>query len=452
MELPNYFLADLGPDAILTPALLAEACQTLKRNRERYLAGRSTPSLVRLLCDVAENWLQPDYPLRMRALDLGPEALGFSTQTLANGLDAFFRRWTPENLQALLVQDLGHAGRLDGFSSTSEDDRARRAGWAQGPEFLVHIAAGNLPNPALMSLALGVLARSAQLLKCARGTALLPRLFAHSLYEADAKLGACLEVAEWPGGSVALEEVVFDAADCVTATGSDEMLASLRQRLPPTARLVGYAHRLSFACVAREALRGFSAKKVAQQLAVDVAAWNQLGCLSPHVVYVERGELPAEEFAGLLADALEQREAAEPRGPLPTEIAANIASRRGFYEVRAAHSPDTRHWASPDSTAWTVVYEADPLFQTSCLHRFIYVKGVESLRQALQGAEAIRGKVSTVGLAAGPERARELATELARWGVCRVCPVGQMQNPPLTWRHDGRPALADLVTWSDWEQ
>jgi hypothetical protein len=133
-------------------------------------------------------------------------------------------------------------------------------------------------------------------------------------------------------------------------------------------------------------------------------------------------------------------------------VAATIASRRGFYEVRAAHSPDTRHWASPDSTAWTVVYEADPLFQASCLYRFIYVKGVESLSQALQGAEAIRGKVSTVGLASSPERARELATELARWGVRRVCPVGQMQHPPLTWRHDGRPALAELVTWSDWEE
>ena len=33
----------------------------------------------------------------------------------------------------------------------------------------------------------------------------------------------------------------------------------------------------------------------------------------------------------------------------------------------------------------------------------------------------------------------------------RVCPLGQMQEPPLTWRHDGRPALADLITWTDWE-
>ena len=87
------------------------------------------------------------------------------------------------------------------------------------------------------------------------------------------------------------------------------------------------------------------------------------------------------------------------------EAAATIASRRAFYEVRAAHSPDTRCWRSKNSTAWTVVYEADPRFQLSCLNRFIYVKGVADLTEALQSADAVRGKVSTVGLAAPEEQA-----------------------------------------------
>ncbi len=137
---------------------------------------------------------------------------------------------------------------------------------------------------------------------------------------------------------------------------------------------------------------------------------------------------------------------------MPPESAAVIASRRAFYEVRAAHSPDTRHWCSENSTAWTVIYEADPRFQLSCLNRFIYVKGVTGLTEALQSADSVRGQVSTVGLAATEDRSPALAAELARWGVTRICPLGQMQNPPLLWRHDGRPALGDLVTWTDWEQ
>jgi hypothetical protein len=87
----------------------------------------------------------------------------------------------------------------------------------------------------------------------------------------------------------------------------------------------------------------------------------------------------------------------------------------------------------------------------SCLNRFIYVKAVSDLAAALQGADEIRGKVSTVGIAAPEEKINEIATQLARWGAMRVCPLGQMQNPPLTWRHDGRPALGDLVMWADLE-
>jgi hypothetical protein len=73
------------------------------------------------------------------------------------------------------------------------------------------------------------------------------------------------------------------------------------------------------------------------------------------------------------------------------------------------------------------------------------------LKECLESADAVRGQVSTVGLAAPEEQARDLALGLARWGVTRICPLGQMQNPPLTWRHDGRPALGDLVTWTDLE-
>ncbi len=97
------------------------------------------------------------------------------------------------------------------------------------------------------------------------------------------------------------------------------------------------------------------------------------------------------------------------------------------------------------------MYEADPRFQPSCLNRFIYVKGVKDLAEALQNAESIRRQVSTVGLAAPEDKERALATELARWGAARVCRLGRMQEPLLAWRHDGRPALGDLVTWTDWE-
>jgi hypothetical protein len=451
MNLPSYFLADLPSEAELTAGLITEACQTLKRNGQQFLEGRTTDSIIRILDRLGRDWQSDDFPFRQMALRAGPAATGFSAEVLAAGLDSFFQQWTAENLESLLRQELGHAQRLDDFFHEEDEGHAARKAMALGPRLLAHIAPGNIPAPVLMEMALGLLARSAQFVKCASGQALVPRMFAHSLYEADHKLGACLEIAAWQGGSESLESALFAEADCIVATGSDETLAAIRQKLPPAARFIGHGSKVSFGYITREAMERQTHAVVARA-AADVTAWNQRGCLSPHVIYVEEsGGGTGEDFANLLAGKLEALEKTHPRGTLSAADAAAIATRRAFYEVRAAHSPETRMWASRESTAWTVILENDPQFQMSCQNRFIYVKVVRELTQALQGAEPVRDKISTVGLACGPAQTAELARRLARWGAKRICPLGQMQHPPLGWRHDGRPPLGDLVTWIDWE-
>jgi hypothetical protein len=453
MNLPNYFLADLPPEAQLSPTMVRDACLTLKRNRQQYLVERPTQALVDTLCEVAAAWLEPSDPFRQRALQLGPAATGFSPATLANGLDTFFRQLTYDGFHMLLLQDLGHVERLDRLVVHEAELKTRRSAIATGPELLVQFAAGNLPNPTLMSLILGLLARSAQFIKCATGADLLPRLLAHSLYAVEPKLASCIEIASWPGGSNQLESALLEYADCVTATGSDETLDAIRTRLPRGTRFLGYGHRVSFGYITREVLSRFHGKELAAQAARDVASWDQLGCLSPHVYYVETGgSVTPELFAQWIAEQLAALETKEPRALPPPETASAIASRRALYAIRAANSQENRLWTSQDSTAWTVVYESDPQFQYSILHRFVYVKAVASLSETLQAASPLQGRVSTVSLAAMGTRAQELATQLARWGVPRICQVGQMQNPPLCWRHDGHPSLGDLVTWTDWEQ
>lgn len=289
MNLPNYFLADLPPEATLSPAMISEACQTLKRNRERYLASRTAQSLANFFTALAESWLRPEFPFRRFALENAATA-GFSRPTLERGLDNFFKQLTRENFRALFAQEFGNA--LDATSGAVPENaatsHATQRFW-RGPEFQVHIGAGNIPNPALTSIIFGLLTRSAQFLKCASGGSFLPRLFAHSIYDADPKLGACLEIAEWRGGNVDLENALFAEADCVTATGSDETLDEIRKRLPLHVRFLGYGHRVSFAFVMGEVLSGRRAEKIISAAANDVVAWNQLGCLSPHVIYVQPG-------------------------------------------------------------------------------------------------------------------------------------------------------------------
>ncbi len=171
-HLPNYFLADLPAEAELTAGLITEACQTLKRNRQQYLEGRTTESMIRLLDRLGRDWQSDDFPFRQMALQAGPAATGFSAEVLAAGLDQFFQQLTAENLESLLRQELGHAQRLDDFFHREDEGPATRAPWRSGRALLAHFAPGNIPLPALMEMVLGLLARSAQFVKCASGQAL----------------------------------------------------------------------------------------------------------------------------------------------------------------------------------------------------------------------------------------------------------------------------------------
>ena len=452
MELPNYFLADLADRSTLTPQLITDACHTLKQNRLKFLATLSTENIITILAKLGREWLDPDFFFRKMALELGPSQTGFGTKTLADGLDRYFKQLTNESLESLVIQDLGSLTRLDEFTADNIESRQDRSSIARGPDLLVQITGGVLPNPVITSMILGLLARSAQFIKCATGTSFLPRMFAHSLYSAQPKLGACLELAEWKGGTKDLEDALFAEAGCVTATGSNESLAEIRNRLPATIRFVGYGHKLSIAYITRESLGKNGVEKIASALAEDVTAWNQLGCLSPHAVYVESDAEPdSHALAAAIANQLETREQIDPRGEITPENAAAISTRRMFYEVRAASDPDTQIWSSASSTAWTVVHENSPTFQPSCLNRFLYVKPVSSFEEFLATIEPLRGRISTVGLAAPMARAQQIALQLSNAGVTRICRIGSMQNPPLTWRHDGRPGLAELITWTDFE-
>ncbi len=451
-ELPDFFLTDLPREAALTPAIIADACETLRRNRLRYLRDRSTESLVATFGGLAEKWLDDRYPLRQLALAQGESRTQYPAAVIRRGLDELFSSLTKDGLERLILQDLGHLRRLDDPVSDELERRAERKSFALGPELIAHVPGGAIPNPTVTGLILGFLVRSAQFVKCAEGASFLIRLFAHSVYETDPKLGACLELADWRGGDRDLETPLWQAADCVVAMGSDETMRELEKQLPCQTRFLPYGHRVSFVYLTKAGLVETSPRNLVAGIVDDVVRWNQSGCLSPQVIYVENGTTPnPEQLTKWLADELASREASEPRGKISDRAAGRIANSRRLYEIRAASSTDTVVYASRGSTAWTVVLDHEPRFQGSCVNRFLHVKAVENLDEVLGGAEEVRGQVSCVGLVAAATEAPALVRRLARWGVTRVCPVGRMQTPPIVWRHDGRPSLGDLVTWADWE-
>lgn len=452
LNLPDFFLIDLPEEIGVQPKLVGEACDRLKENGDRYLKPRSTSQIAHSLCNLAENWQDDEFPFRRKLIEEGAEKSGFSIEVLLDGLDRMFSQWTPEKFEFWLTQEFGHVERLDNLVSTRMEARENKSSIVRGPQLITHITSGNLPVPAIMSMVTGLLVKSSQFIKCASGASFVPRLFAHSLYQHDSKLGACLEIAEWKGGRSDIESILYEKADIVTVSGSDKAVDNVGEAVPHTSKFLDYGHKVSFGYISRKSISGLGLKRLVSAAAQDVMRWDQHGCLSPHVFYVQqKGIVPPEKFAEMLAEELEKQRLVFPRAPLSVRESATMRSRRSFYEIRSATSKDTVLYASQDGTDWTVIYEDDIRFQTSCGNRFIYIKGVGSLDEALHGAVPIQEKISTVALSAADDESDDLAKQIANWGASRICPIGQMQDPPLHWRHDGRPALAELISWSEWE-
>ena len=422
--------------------------------RERVRQHRRTDAVITALAQTAKHWLEPNSPWRKRAVEQAPATTGFLEAMVNEAVDLTFGAITWESLGELLDRELGNRRVLDEFCL-----RGHVQTRATGPRLIAHFLAGNVPAPGIVSICSGLLLRSANLVKVSSRDPVFPALFVKSLREVDAELADCVAVLDWRRDEVALTQAALADADAVIAYGDDETISALRQfallrqgfggQAQPV-KFLGYGHKISLAVVAKEAMTEENLVRLAQAAAFDASVYDQQGCMSPHVFYVEEvGQLGPRKFAAALAEAMAAYQARVPRGQLSVQEAAQIAKLRGAYEFRSASDKTVGIWASEPANDWLVVYEDEPMFTPSCLNRVVFVKPTDGYKRVLDAIQKFASKVSSVGVAPMNERALAFASELARMGVPRVCPIGQMQRPPLSCQHDGRPNLAELVNWTD---
>ncbi|MEI6083806.1 MAG: acyl-CoA reductase [Verrucomicrobiota bacterium] len=430
---------------IVTLAHIQEAIARTVEARERILPLRSTDAIITAIAQAASHWLAPNSHWRARAIAEAPGPTRFSEAMIHEAIQLTFGSLTFEALGELLDRELGNRRVLDEFCL-----RGRVQSRAHGPRLITHILAGNVPSPGIISLCRGLLLKSANLVRTSTHDPIFPVLFAESLREVDPELADCLAVLSWPREETALTQAALATANAVLAYGDDTTIGQLRRLTPEGAQFLGYGSKVSFGVIAKEAMTEENLPALAEAAAFDVSIYDQQGCLSPHVIYVEeRGPLGPRKFAEALAQAMDVYQQRVPRGQLTIEEAAAVSQLRQAYEFRGATDRRVAVWASPTPNEWTVIYEDDPSFSPSCLNRTVYVKPTDSFKRVLDSVQRYSDRISTVGVTPLNERAMTFAADLAKMGVHRVCQLGQMQRPPLSWHHDGRPNLADLVRWTD---
>jgi hypothetical protein len=278
-------------------------------------------------------------------------------------------------------------------------------------------------------------------------------LFARLLAEVHPPLADCLAVVWWKGGDEGPSAALYAQADTVLAYGGNEAIDQIRRQVPVTTRFLPYGHKLGLGLVGRDVLDSQRGLATARLAAHDVVRYDQQGCYSPHLFYVERGgRVAPREFAQYLASELANLERRFPRRALALEDAAAVAGWRQSAELATLAASRSALIGDAGAT-WAVAYAdaAQPLAPTAA-HRSIQVVAVDSLDEVVAQIEPHRAFLQTVGLATRPSELYRLADLLGRAGVTRIAAIGAMTSPEAGWHHDGRFNLLDLVRMVEIEQ
>ena len=201
-------------------------------------------------------------------------------------------------------------------------------------------------------------------------------------------------------------------------------------------------HKISFGLIGREALDPSRASSTARKAAYDVVRYDQQGCYSPHVFFVEKGgAISPETFGTYIAQSLASYEEKFPRRPLSLAEASSLVEWRMAEETRLGGKV-----VEPCNGNWTVSIQLqDRALRPSGLNRTIRIVAVDDLEETPILSKPYKTLIQTAAISATPERLFSLASMLGEVGVTRVTALGDMTSPEAGWHHDGRFNLLDLV-------
>ena len=302
---------------------------------------------------------------------------------------------------------------------------------------LAVVLAGNVFTAPVRGIVVPLLLGVPVLVKTSSKELTFPAMLRDALRRADASLGAAIDLVAFPGGDVDCETALVDCAEAVSVYGSDETVAAMASRLG-SASLIPHGHGVSVAYCGAEATGDARLSDTIAGLSLDICAYDQRGCLSPQLIFVEEtSERPAEDFAVRLAEeGLDPMSQTLPRGPLPASVGVEQAQWRGVAEVEgtlifgASYGLAIR---SAQAIRWSPGY------------RNVTIVPVRTIEEAVRAMEPIGAGLKCVGV--DPASISEVRARLreSRALSAYACTLGSMQTPALDAPADGLPIWHGLL-------
>ncbi len=299
------------------------------------------------------------------------------------------------------------------------------------------VLAGNVFTASVRAIVVPLLLGVPVLVKASSRETIFPAMLRDALRRADSSLGAAVDLVAFPGGDTEREAALVERAEAVSVYGSNETVAAMAARLGTDA-LICHGHGVSVAYCGARALDEARLGDTIAGLSLDLCAYDQRGCLSPQLLYVERADgTTVLNFARrLAADGLDPMSATLPRGPLPSSVGAEQAQWRGIAEVEGTLIRGASYGLAirgSKSVRWSPGY------------RNMTIVPVSGIDEALGAMEQIGSSLKCVG--ADPASISEVRAGLRQSQTLSAyaCPLGTMQTPALDAPADGLPIWHGLL-------
>ena len=335
---------------------------TLQQSQDSMQGENWSQRLAEAMGRMQALWADTGHPLRLAAMEALETCTGHSVGMLNVAL-SLLNQISVEDLQKAAVCQLTNAAKAGYVSLNGLPGRVRFYVEGQVSELATRVllrfdpyrhrdlkierqptnlmlgyAAGNVPGTGLLLGLLGLAAAVNNrppviLIRNSRREPIFTSLVLSVLESIDPALLDTTLVTIWDREEMAVQEYLMSQSDLVIAAASDETIEDLDeivQRVSTAShpiRFHRHGHKVSFSTIGREALKeGRQVPGTGRRLvdavaclaSVDVALWNQQGCLSSRVHFVEDAGEPEyhspEDYARAVVDSLRELNRAMPKG------------------------------------------------------------------------------------------------------------------------------------------
>lgn len=457
-----------GKISMKTPDVNAYIDQIVLKNPSalKDLYALSLDEIIDYLDELGQR-LKPDSNAHIRmAMEVAAATSGHSAEMLAymyGNMSAILRR---SFIEEAVEQNIGRA-HLEGWVPTQLHDR-RTEVRAYGARS-VHINAGNGAVITLQGVLLNAVLRSDAIMKNPSNDPYTGTAVALTMIDMapDHPITKHLTVAYWKGGDSKFESKLYRASNIekIVAWGGFASMQHIRGYLGPGMDLIALDPKISGSIIGEEAFESADRmQEVAAKLAKDVGYFNQEGCISARVVYVqsgtdEPGVAKLKQFGQLVFEEIAKlpSELSSPHPAFDRHLKEEIDGIRfsNSFQIIGCKASEGGVIVSQDNEP---VDFADQLgcrvvnlvpfdhIGEALSHVTIHTAAIgiypPELKTAIREECALRGaqRLTTLGFAtaegaAQPHDAMEPMRRLARWVVMEDFDASQSEN--TGWVHGG---------------